>query len=384
MQATENGTLTKFIGGHYEETGSQITKHYFAGASRIATRKYTVPSSMSLEYVLSDHLGSSTVNTDGTTGAKVSEMRYKPWGEVRYSWKASASHSLADYTFTGQYSYMDDPSTSGVTEGFGLMYFGARWVDPQLGRFTQPDTIIPMNQGAQAWDRYAYTNNNPVKYTDPTGHWIETAFDVAMVAVDIADIASNGLSWSNGGALVADIASVIIPGIPAIGGVLLKAARAAKAADNVVDTAKAIDKVADSANAADDILAAASRLADIGTEADESTDLIRTITNAATQNPNANVVSLGSNGLYQKPGHTYFELPNNVWDALGPKGQEAINSQFMYDQMNAAKPFSFDFYDPTKIGAGSRLEIGILNDAVNAGIYQVKKLLNYEPIVPIR
>ncbi len=47
-------------------------------------------------------------------------------GEVRYSWKASASHSLADYTlrqaqgtaFTGQYSYMDDPSTSGVTEGF--------------------------------------------------------------------------------------------------------------------------------------------------------------------------------------------------------------------------------------------------------------------------
>ncbi len=167
VQATENGTLTKFIGGHYEVTGSEITKHYFAGASRIATRKYTVPSSMSLEYVLSDHLGSSTVNTDDT-GAKVSEMRYKPWGEVRYSWKASASHSLADYTFTGQYSYMDDPSTSGVTEGFGLMFYNARWYDPSLGRFAQADSIVPA--GVQGWDRYAYVNNNPVKYTDPSGH----------------------------------------------------------------------------------------------------------------------------------------------------------------------------------------------------------------------
>ncbi len=42
-----------------------------------------------------------------------------------------------------------------------------------MGRFNQPDTIIPLSQGVQAWDRYAYTNNNPVKYTDPNGHEIK-------------------------------------------------------------------------------------------------------------------------------------------------------------------------------------------------------------------
>jgi len=50
------------------------------------------------------------------------------------------------------------------------MFYNARWYDPSLGRFTQADTIIPESQGVQAWDRYAFVNNNPVRYTDSTGH----------------------------------------------------------------------------------------------------------------------------------------------------------------------------------------------------------------------
>ena len=68
---------------------------------------------------------------------------------------------------------MDDPVTSGVTEGFGLMFYSARWYDPTLGRFAQADSMIPeQTQGTQAWDRYAGMNNNPTKYNDPTGHTI--------------------------------------------------------------------------------------------------------------------------------------------------------------------------------------------------------------------
>ncbi|MEZ4711502.1 MAG: RHS repeat-associated core domain-containing protein [Caldilineaceae bacterium] len=56
--------------------------------------------------------------------------------------------------------------------GIGLYFYGARWYDPALGRFTQPDTIVPNPGDAQAFDRYAYVLNNPLKYHDPTGHCV--------------------------------------------------------------------------------------------------------------------------------------------------------------------------------------------------------------------
>ncbi|MBE7435990.1 MAG: RHS repeat-associated core domain-containing protein [Anaerolineales bacterium] len=64
-----------------------------------------------------------------------------------------------NYTYTGQYSY---------TQDFGLMFYNARWYDPSLGRFAQADSIIP--PGVQGLDRYAYVNNSPVNYVDPSGH----------------------------------------------------------------------------------------------------------------------------------------------------------------------------------------------------------------------
>jgi len=59
---------TLFVGGHYEiknpGSGQEVTKYYFAGASRVAMRKYTIPQSMTVEYLLGDHLGSASITTD--------------------------------------------------------------------------------------------------------------------------------------------------------------------------------------------------------------------------------------------------------------------------------------------------------------------------------
>jgi RHS repeat-associated protein len=163
-----NGETILFIGSfELNDTTSQVTKYYPGSAMR----KYTIPQSMNVEYVLSDHLGSATVMTN-SNGSKVSEMRYNPWGEVRYHWvdedlSTTPAYTLPKHTFTGQYSYMDDPSTQGV-DGFGLMFYNARFYDPQVGRFSQADSVVP--GGVQGLDRYAYVGNNPVNAIDPSGH----------------------------------------------------------------------------------------------------------------------------------------------------------------------------------------------------------------------
>jgi RHS repeat-associated protein len=65
-----------------------------------------------------------------------------------------------DYTFTGQKfdSYIK------------LLQMGARWYDPDLGRFTQPDSIVPNLYNPQSLNRFSYARNNPVNRVDPTGH----------------------------------------------------------------------------------------------------------------------------------------------------------------------------------------------------------------------
>ncbi len=111
--------------------------------------------------LLGDHLGSTALTADGASGAKLSELRYKPWGEVRYVWGAT----MTGYRYTGQ-----------RMEGTGLYDYGGgtRWYDPMLGRWTSPDSIVPLaSQGVQALDRYAYVNNNSMRYTDPSGHDLE-------------------------------------------------------------------------------------------------------------------------------------------------------------------------------------------------------------------
>jgi hypothetical protein len=50
------------------------------------------------------------------------------------------------------------------------MDYKARFYSAYLNRFLQPDTMIPSHQGVQGLNRYAFVNNNPIRYNDPSGH----------------------------------------------------------------------------------------------------------------------------------------------------------------------------------------------------------------------
>ncbi len=52
----------------------------------------------------------------------------------------------------------------------GLYNYDARMYDPVVGRFISPDNVIPDQYNPQSLNRYSYCRNNPLIYTDPTGH----------------------------------------------------------------------------------------------------------------------------------------------------------------------------------------------------------------------
>lgn len=187
VKSTINGETIYFVGGYYEKKGSEITKYYISGASRIAVRKYLTPQYDTLNYILGDHLGSTSITVDADTGNKV-ETRYKPWGEVRFTTE-DLTEPIEEitlptrYTFTGQYSHISDEATDLGAAGFGLMFYNARWYDPVLGRMAQADSIVP--GGVQGLDRFAYVGNNPVRYTDPSGHRCSPADECKSPSGDI-------------------------------------------------------------------------------------------------------------------------------------------------------------------------------------------------------
>ena len=110
-------------------------------------------------YPLADDLGGSNVTANGTNGAELGRVLYKPWGETRFS----TGTTPTSWRFTGQ---REDCRRRTI----GLYFYNARYLDPQLGRFAQPDTIVPEPGNPQALNRYAYSFNNPLRFVDPNGH----------------------------------------------------------------------------------------------------------------------------------------------------------------------------------------------------------------------
>jgi len=190
-------------------------------AASAAVREYTATTA-SVYYLVGDHLGSTSVVTS-SDGSLRSRLLYTAWGELRYT----TGDTAIRYRFTGQRE----------EAALGLYDYNARFYDPYLNRWTSPDNIIPDPGNSLDWDRYAYSRNNPVKYIDPTGHWVETAFDIAFIAYDLYQMNQEGWTLVNTVALVANVACVIVP-IGTDGGTAVRVAMAGG------DTAMAFTRVA--------------------------------------------------------------------------------------------------------------------------------------------
>jgi RHS repeat-associated protein len=165
-----NGTATLYS---YDEN-SHVTAEYSSDGTLKASNVYGLSlvsrtENSSTYYYLYNGHGDTTALMNGTTGSVDASYDYDVFGNIKNK-TGSASGS---YLYAG-YSY---------DEQTGLYYLNARYYDPVTARFTSQDTYKGQTKDPLSLNRYTYCANEPIKYTDPTGHTLKSVYNKAKRVV---------------------------------------------------------------------------------------------------------------------------------------------------------------------------------------------------------
>lgn len=142
----------------YTPNQSKLVEYIYLGDRRIAQ----ITNQNEINYFHNDISGSAILAT-GSGGEVLWKENYRPFGAKLNQESASNENKIG---FHGK--PFDNTS--------GLSYMGARYYDPLIGRFTGIDPIHFKETNLHSFNRYAYTSNNPYKYTDPDGRQIVSTY----------------------------------------------------------------------------------------------------------------------------------------------------------------------------------------------------------------
>ncbi len=158
-----------------------------------------------ITYIHTDHLGTPVMATheDGSVKWK---NDYQPFGE-----QVKSTPTDSNVGFTG---HLKD-------KGIGLTYMKGRWYQPESGRFMALDPVWYTEKNpVMSFNRYLYVNNNPYKYVDPDGEFlnfiisgvISAAIDAGVQyivtgQVDFKQVAAAGVSGMVGLGMAKQISS---------------------------------------------------------------------------------------------------------------------------------------------------------------------------------
>ena len=205
--------------------------------------------------------GTKTGNTGSVLKYFVSGGNGELWIE-----KASAVSGLdVPYRFTGKER---DEETS-------LYYYGARYLDARTARWLSTDPAMgdyvpqaPIDDASRKRNRnlpgqggvfntvnmhaYHYAGNNPIKFIDPDGGYIETPWTIASIVTGAGSLAVNIKSGNFKGAVIdaagiaVDAATLVVPGLPGGAGFAIKAVKAASVGVDIARVAYAATDIVDS------------------------------------------------------------------------------------------------------------------------------------------
>ncbi|MBL7683827.1 MAG: VCBS repeat-containing protein [Flavipsychrobacter sp.] len=190
---------TKLYGENYEKITDKlgnVTELYYiwAGEELIGVIQTQTPSGSTsgpatgnVYYPITDHLGSITHFLDdvGNGGVLVNgiveERSYDAWGRLRdpLTWIPYSSGNyptglITDRGYTGHEHIVLDGWNNNIINMNGRLY------DPLIGRMFSPDPFIPDGTNSQDYNKYTYARNNPLKYNDPDGNWVNIAIGAVV------------------------------------------------------------------------------------------------------------------------------------------------------------------------------------------------------------
>ena len=140
-----------------------------------------------MHYTLKDHQGSLTATVHGNT---VERLSYDAWGRRRNP--VGFGYSNVTHTFDRGYTLHEH------YDDFDLINMNGRLYDPVIGRMLSPDIAIQDEHDMQAYNRYSYCFNNPLRFTDPSGYVVQMPFE--YYGLDLWDYGCCGFSCSQGSA----------------------------------------------------------------------------------------------------------------------------------------------------------------------------------------
>ncbi|MGH9892126.1 MAG: RHS repeat-associated core domain-containing protein, partial [bacterium] len=162
--------------------GNTISKYEW-GSDRLLSLNHATEGRV---HYLFDGLGSPVAlsKPDGTLQAR---YLWDAWGNLRS--EVGASSSI--FGFTG---YQRDAAT-------GFMYAGARFYDPEIGRFLNEDPFGGDSRTPPSLHRYLYAFQNPTVWRDPSGR-VSALVNSASLLDEAANEAVNSLGQNATGAEV--------------------------------------------------------------------------------------------------------------------------------------------------------------------------------------
>ena len=206
-----------------EETGGNVTMYFYdPSGSPIGFQFHAADYAAGVwdTYHYVKNLQGDIIKVLNSSGNCMVSYSYDEYGvpTVDITKDTKGVRDINHLMYRGYYYDFESYNSNGFTGGLELYYLGSRYYDANIGRFISPDDIsyLGANGDLNAYNLYAYCSNNPIMYSDPSGHswesfwsdignwfkehWVEvvvgSAFIVGGAAVTALTCGAGTTAWA--------------------------------------------------------------------------------------------------------------------------------------------------------------------------------------------